>query len=84
VTRRRSTPSSDEMGDRNIEMATREPKVGAQAKEDARAIHILGGLYPTEATELARAARYVRRIAPNHAPEILAALDLHNLEGTTR
>lgn len=76
MTRRRSTPSPDEMGDRNIEMASRAPKAGTQAKEDARAIHILGGIYPAEAQELARAARTVRRIAPADTEVILDALGL--------
>ncbi len=48
----------------------------SQAKEEARALHILGGVYPFEAEELARAARTVRRIAPADADVILAALGL--------
>jgi hypothetical protein len=84
VTRRVSTLSPDEMGARNVEMADMPPKVSSLAKDDARALHILGGIYPAEATELDRAARCVRRIAPDHAPELLEALDLHNPEGTTK
>ncbi len=84
MSRRRSTISPEEMGDINIDMAAKVPKVTSQAKEDARALHILGGIYDADTAELARAARCVRHIAPNHAPELLEALDLHNLEGTTR
>ena len=84
MSRRRSTLSPDEMGARNVEMATREPKPSSQAKDDARAQAILGGIYPTDAAELARAARCVRRIVPSHAPELLEALDLNNPEGTTQ
>ncbi len=48
----------------------------SQAKEEARAIHILGGVHPFEAEELAAAARTVRRIAPADADVILDALGL--------
>jgi len=84
MTRRRSTISPEEMSARNIEMADRPPKPTSQAIEDARALHILGGIYDADEDEQARAARCVRRIAPDHAPELLEALDLHKLEGTTR
>lgn len=80
MTRRKSTISPGEMGDRNIEMATRTPTVSSQAKEDARALHILGGIYPAEAEELASAARTVRQLAPDHAPELL---DMLGLTGAT-
>jgi hypothetical protein len=76
MSRRTSTISPSEMSSRNIEMAARPPKLTSQAKEDARAMHILGGIYEAEAEELARAARTVRRIAPQHADELLDALGL--------
>jgi hypothetical protein len=76
VSRRKPTISREAMGDINIEMAARPPKATSQAKEDARAMHILGGIYPAEAEELASAARTVRRIAPQHADELLDALGL--------
>ncbi len=84
MTRRKSTISPDEMGTRNIEMADRPPKVSSLAKDDARALAILGGIYEADDKETALAARCVRRIAPIHAPELLEALDLHNLEGITQ
>jgi hypothetical protein len=64
------------MGDRNIEMASKPPKATSPAKEDARALHILGGIYEADAEELARAARTVRRIAPTDAEVILDVLGL--------
>jgi hypothetical protein len=76
VTRRRSTLSPNEIGAINIEMADTPPKATSQAKEDARALHILGGIYPAEVDELARAARIVRRIAPADAEVIIDALGL--------
>lgn len=76
MSRRRSTISPDEMGARNVEMAARAPKATSQAKEDARTLHILGGIYEFEAEELAAAARTVRRIAPVDAEVILDALGL--------
>jgi hypothetical protein len=76
VSRRRSTISPSEMSSRNIEIAARPPKPTSQAKEDARAMHILGGIYEADDAELAAAARTVRRIAPADADVILDALGL--------
>lgn len=67
MSRRTSTLSPAEMSTRNIEMAVRPPKVSSQTKEDARALHILGGIYEPEAEELAAARHNVRRLANKHA-----------------
>jgi hypothetical protein len=76
MSRRRTTFSPDEMSTCNIEMASRPSKVSTQVKDDARALHILGGIYEPDAEELARAARTVRRIAPADAEVILDVLGL--------
>ncbi len=76
MSRRRSTLSPAEIGTINIEMADKAPKATSQAKEDARTLHILGGIYEADAEELARAARTVRRIAPADAEVILDVLGL--------
>jgi hypothetical protein len=76
MSRRRTTYSPDEMSACNIEMADRVPKATSQAKDDARALHILSGIHPADDEELARAARTVRRIAPADAEVILDALGL--------
>jgi hypothetical protein len=64
------------MSTRNVEMAARPPKPSTQTKDDARALHILGGIYDADAAELARAARCVRRIAPADAGVIIDVLGL--------
>lgn len=71
MSRRRATFSPDEMNARNIEIAARPPTISAQAKDDARAMQVFSGFFPTEAAELARAARMVRRIAPPADVEVI-------------